>query len=734
MGTIPHGYLPGDDFPVYDASDTYLDTATVPAGYYGGDQLEFFRSMLHKKRTTRKSAYGKTAAMSLAFTVVCIVLISKLVGWWRTRTRKVRKPGADYPSVPSAADAREAKRRQREEQNAQRKAARASRDAAAQLARREADARSRELRAMRKEETQCRKVWTAVKRRDAATLLASLGRVRCAKRLVAVTRAALVVQRASRVPGVIGLRRAVRKAHQCAFDALDAATRASEAADIAAEAADSHMCAWPLQRCFRAHMFRRGFYVAYLQRFCRVLLAKKRIAAKRRKRAHRRGRNAVVLWQRAWRARRPQARKRAAAALAGELLFAEEKRLQRKKRREQERRARARENEKRRKSDRKGWLEKRAAANKAADSAADALWSTLARSEACAAIVVKGARGPRAEKVNGLYRASRKATRPPLFSSKGAHLFVAKKEGTWAWILGDWSAYEASEARGWATSTTVCVGAPPCGKHDFLVADGRGGFQLQWLHCEVVSSRSIAADDALLVASYASQRAAKAVAAAARHATVCATQNAKMPQVKTARVRQAAAARAFKAAKEADNAIAQACQMAGKARDDLASLRSARKMVAKARDDGATSQAWRDIADEAIDKLDARLHEARKIRDAVKARESESTAQGAANCAVDLIADDIMEALVRAEAARADAALAKDLRDLCQDCGVSQLARYALFREEVRDVETLEVVLEDDGWAELLLDAATRGTLRKAMGLLAAKAEADDAAFFWGDD
>ena len=30
--TIPHGYLPGDDFPVYDASDTYLGTATVPAG------------------------------------------------------------------------------------------------------------------------------------------------------------------------------------------------------------------------------------------------------------------------------------------------------------------------------------------------------------------------------------------------------------------------------------------------------------------------------------------------------------------------------------------------------------------------------------------------------------------------------------------------------------------------------------------------------------------------------
>ena len=102
-----------------------------------------------------------------------------------------------------------------------------------------------------------------------------------------------------------------------------------------------------------------------------------------------------------------------------------------------------------------------------------------------------------------------------------------------------------------------------------------------------------------------------------------------MPQVKTARVRQAAAARAFKAAKEADNAIAQACQMAGKSRDDLASLSSARKMVAKARDDGAASQAWRDIADEAIDKLDARMHEARKIRDAVKAREKRRTARRA---------------------------------------------------------------------------------------------------------
>ena len=129
--TIPHGYLPGDDFPVYDASDTYLGTATVPAGYYGGDQLEFFRSMLHKKRSTKKSsAYGKTAAkqlrgagdaaMSLAFTVICIVLISKLVGWWRTRKRKTRKIETAYPSVPSASEARDAKRRMREEENKRR--------------------------------------------------------------------------------------------------------------------------------------------------------------------------------------------------------------------------------------------------------------------------------------------------------------------------------------------------------------------------------------------------------------------------------------------------------------------------------------------------------------------------------------------------------------------------------------------------------------------------------------
>ena len=42
--------------------------------------------------------------------------------------------------------------------------------------------------------------------------------------------------------------------------------------------------------------------------------------------------------------------------------------------------------------------------------------------------------------------------------------------------------------------------------------------------------------------------------------------------------------------------------------------------------------------------------------------------------------------------------------------------------------------MEDASEAELLLDAATIDTLRKALGLLAQKAEADDAAFFWGDD
>ena len=491
--------------------------------------------------------------MSLAFTVICIVLISKLVGWWRTRKRKTRKIETAYPSVPSASEARDAKRRMREEQNAQRKAGyRASRDAAAQLARREADralpgaacdAQGGDSMPQGLDRGQAaRRGDAAGERRPRAVRQAPRGgHARRPRRAARVAR-----PRRHRTPA-----RPTHKADQCAFDALDAATRASEAADIAAERADSHMCAWPLQRCFRAHMFRRGFYVAYLQRALPCVVGQEAAREKTSGGAAMRGRNAVVLWHdarvpavptSAWSSRRsavvlccvdgvvarvdldarraarrasrslardgvvrrtarrdrlvpgargapPQARKRAAAALAGELLFAEEKRLQRKKRREAERKQRARENEKRRKNDRKGWLEKRAAANKAADAAADALWATLARSEACAAIVIKGARGPRAEKVNGLYRASRKATRPPLFSSKGAHLFVAKKEGTWAWILGDWSAYEASEARGWATSTTVASGLPPCGKHDFLVADGRGGFQLQWLHCEVVSSR-----------------------------------------------------------------------------------------------------------------------------------------------------------------------------------------------------------------------------------------------------
>ena len=48
-------------------------------------------------------------------------------------------------------------------------------------------------------------------------------------------------------------------------------------------------------------------------------------------------------------------------------------------------------------------------------------------------------------------------------------------------------------------------------------------------------------------------------------------------------------------------------------------------------------------------------------------------------------------------------------------------------------LESCAKTLHPDGSVGAL-DAATRDTLRKAMGLLAAKAEADDAAFFWGDD
>lgn len=278
------------------------------------------------------------------------------------------------------------------------------------------------------------------------------------------------------------------------------------------------------------------------------------------------------------------------------------------------------------------------------------------------------------------------------------------------------------------------VGGAPTGRHAFLVADGKGGFQLQWLTCEVVSTRTLAADDSVVVASYASSRASKAAAVAARHATLASTQNAKMPQLKTARVRQAAIARDFKVAKEADHAIAQACQYAAKANDDLNSLRSALKLVARTRDDSSASNAWREIAEQAICALDVLLADARKIRDAVKVREVEAAAVAGVDCAIDMIADDVVEALVNAEAARADAGLDADLRTLCCDCGVSQLSRYTLFHEDVRDVETLEIVLEDDGWAALLLDAATLDTLQKALGLLQQKAEADDAAFFWGDD
>ena len=136
----------------------------------------------------------------------------------------------------------------------------------------------------------------------------------------------------------------------------------------------------------------------------------------------------------------------------------------------------------RRKNDRKGWLEKRAAANRAAGRRRRALGD--AGAARCAAIVIKGARTKSGEGVNGLYRASESNET----AVKGAHL-VAKR-GTWADPRG--LVGLRLQARGWATSTTV--NGASLAATDFLVA-GRGGFQLQWLRCDV-SARSLAADDA----------------------------------------------------------------------------------------------------------------------------------------------------------------------------------------------------------------------------------------------
>ena len=464
----------------------------------------------------------------------------------------------------------------------------------------------------------------------ARALLASVGRVRCAKRLVAVTRAALVVQRASRVPGVIGLRRAVRRrtsAHLMRWTPR----RGPRSGGHRRRGGGLAHVRLALRRCFRAHMFRRGASAS------RTASGRPRSVGQEAARGVGQEAGAPARPQRGRAlAARPgarggaQARKARRRALAGALLAAEEKRLQRKKRREAEQQ-RARENEKRRKNDRKGWLEKRAAANRAADAAADALWATLARSEACAAIVIKGARGPRAEKVNGLYRASRKATRPPLFSSKGAHLFVAKKEGTWAWILGDWSAYEASEARGWATSTTVCVGAPPCGKPTSSwptagAASSCSGYTVKW-------SRRVRLRRTTRCS------AGRAAAAADLRPRATRPAGRKTPDApgQDGTVRQAAAARASRPPRRTTPSR-------GPVRWQVSSdlhPRSARKMVAKARmmvprrKPGATSRRRPSTA--------TRMHER---QDRGGGRETENSATSAANCAVDLIADDIMEALV----------------------------------------------------------------------------------------
>ena len=202
--TIPTA-VTGDDFPVYDASDTYPKPATVPR-LPQGDQLEFYRSMLHKKRTARKSAYGKTAAavrergaaMSLAFTVVVLSSSrSSSAGGARARARSASPARTTRPSRPRRTRGSDGAR----EQNAQRKAApgvaRRRGPISAPPGRRALPEAPRDAHGG----TQCRKVGPRSSS-EAAALLASLGRVRCAN-AGGVTRAALVSS-ASRVPDVIG--------------------------------------------------------------------------------------------------------------------------------------------------------------------------------------------------------------------------------------------------------------------------------------------------------------------------------------------------------------------------------------------------------------------------------------------------------------------------------------------------------------------------------------------------
>ena len=431
-----------------------------------GDAAATFDPRVRAARGDRRRPRESGRRCTLGLAVALVLALPRVDAWLKTRSRRRKKvvKAADASSG-GASSARDEARRARDARNAGRRDAAARRDEAARRRRAEAEDARREAKLMRADETRCRRAWTMRRREAAATTCGRVCRAAVARRVVKARRrflkveaAAVVVQKAWRFPGPAGRCRAARNARAAAAGGADAAGLAARRAAAAASRAKAALRNWPAQIAAKAWLEGRFWAAADIQRRYRGVNARRRAGSLRSAAALARGLAAVALWQRAFRNRRgayegASRRKRAAAAFASEHLLADARREGIRRRKAEEARQRKKDAARVSRQARHVILEDKKRAQTAAKNAAAALWEALVASGAAAAVEVRSARGPRADRVNGLFRADRAAADPPSFSRDfgGAFLFVARDDdatnGLPVWVIGDERAKDGREKR-----------------------------------------------------------------------------------------------------------------------------------------------------------------------------------------------------------------------------------------------------------------------------------------------
>ena len=718
----------------YDGYDGYGDY-----GYDGGYGGNAYASRRASPPALVPEWVWKLGSMLVAAAVVCFgfFLVKNVNELLKTNRRS--KARVALPTKPAVEDAKSRRRRERDERNAGRRREADARAAAERARRLAEDAARDEAKRMKAEEKASRQAATIALRSAAATTAQRRWRGALAARFAARVAAARYVQRAWRYPGVLGARRAVRKARRAAKEARRAAEKATAAAAAAARRARTGLLAWPLQARVRARVARRVAAATALERVARGNGGRAAAAAARARAATDRGSRACGVLARVWRDRLPRRRHLVEAAR----LIASERRDARDRARKAEQRRLSRDREAAKKRDKKVRDELAREAAAAARRAAAALWSSLRHGDACAALAVAGAGGPRADRVNGVYRRSL-AGAAPLFRRAPRHdrgvvasfVFVAERDGVDAWVVGDEAAKDARAARGWATAAVAAVGAPPARETTFLVSDGKGGLEPQVLRVAALSAAELRADDSTELAERAAARAAAAAAAAGTAAAACARASARLKAPKKARATEARVARENNERKRADAALGAVIDEAAAPGGALADLRGRKKRLARALGDEAdATPAAVARAEAALADLEGRVEDAKRDRDARQRRDVEAMADAAVDAAEAAAFDLLLGAAVdAAEAAAydaADAALDPALLALCFDCGIGRSGRHALYTEQVLSLATLRVV--DDADLAAVLGAPRDARLvREALSLCDARDAAEDADFFFG--